>query len=58
MDWALWMVGVFLDDLTALGWLTPPQAEIQNSLLFIRGVIPSVSDRAENRPSFESNQSC
>lgn len=52
-------MGAFLDDLTVLGWLTPPQAEVQeNSLLFIRGVISSVSDRAENRPSFESKQSC
>jgi len=53
------MVGVFLDDLTALGWLTPLQAEVQeNGLLFIRVVISSVSDRAENRQSFKSNQSC
>lgn len=51
------MVGVFLDDLTALSWLMPPQAEVQeNLLLFVMVAISYVSDRAENRQPFKSTQ--
>lgn len=50
---------MFLDDPVALGWLMPLRAEVQeNLLLFMRVVISSVSDRAENRQSFKSNQCC
>lgn len=53
------MVGVILDDLTALCWLMPLQAELQEDLLlFVRVTVSYVSDRAENRQPFKSAQSC